>query len=60
MKTEWSVNEHAENSTQRVYPEQVKMWHTLKPYPRAVLMLTASAWNLLPRTDRLKDALTEA
>ena len=60
MKTEWSVNEHAENSTQRVYPEQVKMLLMLKPYPKAVLMRTASAWNLLPRTDRLKDALTEA
>jgi hypothetical protein len=60
MKTEWSVNEHAENLTQKECPEQVKMLLTLKPYPREVLMLTASAWNLLPRTDRLKDALTEA
>jgi len=58
MKTEWSVNEHAENLTQRVCPEQVKTLHTLKPYPRAVLMLTASAWNLLPKTDHLNASQT--
>ena len=60
MKTEWSVNEHAENSTQKELHEQVKMLPTLKPYPRAVLMRTASAWNLLPRTDHLNASQTAA
>lgn len=60
MKTEWNVNEHAESSTQRVYPEQVKTWHMLKPYPKAVLIRTAFAWNLLPKTDHLNDAPTAA
>lgn len=60
MKTEWSVNEHAENSMQRECQEQVKTLLTLKPYPREVLMLTASAWNLLPKTDHLNASLTEA
>jgi len=58
MKTEWSVNEHAENLTQKECPDQVKMLHTLKPYPREVLMRTASAWNLLPKTDHLNASLT--
>ena len=60
MKTEWSVNEHAENLMQREYQEKVKTWHTLKPYPREVLMRTASAWNLLPKTDHSNASLTEA
>lgn len=58
MRTEWNANERGENLTQKAYHEQEKMLLTLKPYPRAVLMRTASAWNLLPKTDHLNASLT--
>ena len=60
MKTEWNGNEHEESLTLKEYQERVKMLPTLKPYQKAVLMLTASAWSHPPKTDHLNAALTEA
>lgn len=60
MKTEWKDNEHEESLTLKAYLERVKTSPTLKPYQKAVLTLTASAWSRRQRTDHLNADPTEA
>lgn len=60
MKTEWNDNVQDESLTLKEYLEQARMSPTLKHFQKAVLTVTASDWNLPPRTDPLNANPTEA